>query len=114
MSKRTVWAPMPKSQRAKIFMSFDALKGLKEAIAETEKITEPRRELSQDMIEEINRTLVSLRKGQIATVVYYGCYDEGYQQITGPIAKVDAYWKLLQIGNIAIGFDEIAELYADV
>ena len=27
--------------------------------------------------------------------------------------KVDAYWKLLQIGNVAIDFEEISEIYTD-
>ena len=60
MAKKTVWAPMPPSKRAKQFAPFQALKGLNEAIANKEKIITPRRELSEDSIAEINRVLISL------------------------------------------------------
>ena len=40
-------------------------------------------------------------------------YEEEYLQLTGEVEKVDAYWKLLQIGNVAIDFDEISEIYTD-
>ena len=48
---------------------FDALKGLKEAIAEKERIPTPRRILSEDAIAEINAQLMSLKSGNVATVV---------------------------------------------
>ena len=105
---------MPPSKRAKQFMSFDALRGLKEAIAAKEKISIPKKELAEDMVREINSILVDLRKGQSVTVVYYNDYEEEYLQLTGVVEKVDSYWQLLQLGNIAIGFDEISEIYTDL
>ena len=63
------------------------------------------------MVREINSILVDLRKGQNVTVVYYNVYEEEYHQLTGAVEKVDAYWRLLQIGNIAIDFEEISEIY---
>ena len=104
---------MPPSRRAKQFMSFDALRGLKEAIAAKEKISIPKKELAEDMVREIDSILISLRKGQSVTVVYYSGYEEDYLQLTGLVEKVDSYWQLLQIGNVAIGFDEISEIYTD-
>lgn len=101
---------MPPSRRAKIFAMFDALSGLKEAIAEKERIIVPKKCLGEDMIEEINNQLVQLSKGQMVTVVYYGVYEQNYLQYTGPVVKVDAYWSILQVGNISIEFGEIAEL----
>ena len=111
--KTTARASMPPSRRAKQFVPFDALKGLKEAIAAKEKISTPKKELAEDMIREINSILVDLRKGQNVTVVYYNGYEEEYLQLTGEVEKVDAYWKLLQIGNVAIDFEEISEIYTD-
>lgn len=110
MATRVVRAPMPRSKRAKIFSSFDALSGLKEAIAAKERVTEPRRYLSDDAIAELNDTLLSLHKGQIITVIYYGIYEQVYLQLTGPVRKVDSYWHNIQIGDIAIDFSEIYEL----
>ncbi len=101
---------MPKSRRAKQFQPFDALHGLKEAIAAKERIPTPRRYLTEDMIEEINKTLNQLKKGQLITVVYYGAYEQDYLQLTGPVTTVDPYWHTLQIGSTAIDFPEILEL----
>ena len=110
MLKRRPRAPMPPSRRAKQFAPFDALKGLKEAIAAKEKRPEPRRELTDYMIEEINKILIDLRKGQLVTVVYYGSLEQEYLQITGTVTKVDPYWKTLQINNVGIDFYEIIEI----
>lgn len=105
-----VRAPMPPSRRAKIFSMFDALKGLKEALAAKEKIPEQRRELAPDAVEELNRILTSLEKGQVVTVSYYCSYEQAYMQLTGPVTRIEPYWKLLYVGNVGIDFDEIAEL----
>ena len=103
-------AKMPPSRRAKQFAPFDALVGLKEAIAAKEKRPEPKREITETMIEEINKKLLDLRKGQQVTVVYYGIYEQQYLQVTGRVAKVDPYWKTLQIDNIGIDFYEISDI----
>lgn len=76
MATKTVRAPMPRSRRAKQFMPFDALTGLREAIAAKERVIEPWRYPSEDAIAEINATLLKLHKGQIVTVVYYGIYEQ--------------------------------------
>lgn len=110
MAVKTVRAPMPRSRRAKQFMPFDALTGLREAIAAKERVIEPRRYPSEDAIAEINAKLLDLQKGQIITVVYYGDYEQRYLQLTGPVIKVDPYWHSIQIENITIDFSEIYEL----
>lgn len=114
MASKTVRAPMARSRRAKQFQPFDALRGLKEAIAAKEKIPTPRRYLSEEAIAEINAMLNTLRKGQIVTVVYYGAYEQDYLQLTGPVMKVDPYWHSIQIGHTAIDFSEIDKLFADL
>ena len=53
MATKTVRAPMPRSKRAKQFMPFDALTGLREAIAAKERVPEPRRYPSEEAIAEI-------------------------------------------------------------
>ena len=110
MARTTVRAPMPASRRAKQFAPFDALKGLKEAIAEKERIPIPRRILAEDALAELNQKISQLRKGTIVTVVYYCIYEQEYHQITGAVVSVDAYWSLLQIGNMTIDFSEIFEI----
>ena len=110
MATKTVRAPMPRSRRAKQFMTFDALRGLKEAIAAKERVIEPRRYLSEDAIAEINDKLVSLHKGEIITITYYGIYEQTYKQLTGPVKRIDVYWNSLQLGDIAIEFSEIYDI----
>ena len=66
-----VRVPMPASRRAKQFSMFDALKGLKEALAAKERQPEPRKELAQDAIEELNRTINELA---ILKIVLLRCH----------------------------------------
>ena len=63
MGSKTVRAPMSRAKRAKQFQPFDALVGLREAIAERERIIEPKRELTEDSIAEINKLLLNLQRG---------------------------------------------------
>ena len=112
VAAKVVRVPMPRSKRAAQFAMFDALKGLKEAIAAKEKQPEPRRILAEDAVAELNATLTDLTQGQIVTVVYYGSYEQAYKQLTGAVKKVDPFWKTIQIGEITIDFSEISELYA--
>lgn len=104
---KTVRAPMPTSKRAKIFQPFDALTGLREAIAARERITEPKRELAEDSIAKINKTLMELQKGQVITVVYYGMNEQNYLQLTGPVTKIDPYWSSVTVGKISLNFADI-------
>ena len=102
---------MSRGKRAAQFAMFDALKGLKEAIAQKEKQPEPRRILAEDAIAELNAALSEIHQGQLVTVVYYGCYEQSYKQLTGTVQKIDPFWKTCQIGDVLIEFSEIAELY---
>lgn len=102
--------PMSQAMRAKQFMPFKALTGLDEALAERERIIVPKKELSEHTIEELSRKLCSLEKGQIVTIVYYGMYEQNYKQLTGPVEKIDAYWKSVQLGNVQIHFSEISDI----
>lgn len=106
----SVRVPMPPSKRAKIFSMYDALKGFKEALAAKEFIPEERKFLTEERIEELNRTLLSLQRGSVITVVYYCFLEQCYRQITGPVTKIDSYWKYLQLGEVCIDLDVIYEV----
>ncbi|MBP3673020.1 MAG: YolD-like family protein [Oscillospiraceae bacterium] len=111
MAKKTVWAPMPPSKRAKQFVPFQALKGLNEAIANKERLITPRRELTEDSIAEINYVLVNLVAGSLVTAVYYCDMEQEYHQLTGYVNKVDPLCKCLQIGNVTIDFRDLSNLW---
>ena len=105
-----VRAPMPTSRRAKQFSMFDALKGFKEALAAKERQPEPRRELAQDAIEEINRTICELRTGELVTVVYYCRHQGEYCQLTGKFVKIDIHQKTIHIGVKIINSSDIFQI----
>ncbi len=99
---------MPVSDRAKQFMPFAALKGLPEALAAKEKITVPKVILSPEMAEELDRKMHLLKKGNMATVIYF--HENEYLKITGMVARIDTTCRLLQIVNTKIMFDDILDV----
>ena len=58
-----------KVSRAKQFMPFDALKGLREALAAKEHIVVPKIELSEEMLEDLDRKFSLLLPGMMVTIV---------------------------------------------
>lgn len=99
---------MPVSERAKQFMPFAALKGLPEALAEKEKIRVPKIVLSDDMAVELDRKMHCLERRKKATVVYY--FQEEYFKITGLVSRIDKTFRILQIVNTTIPFDDIVDI----
>lgn len=91
---------------------FDALKGLKEALAAKERIPEDRKLLTEDAAEELNQILTELETGTVITVVYYCTHGQCYNQLTGPVTKIDAFWHNLQLGQVCIDFEDIYEVIA--
>lgn len=109
--RTTIRPPMSIKKRAKQFAMFDALKGLKEAIGEKETQSYPKKELSEDKIDELNQKLKNLRKGDRITVEYYCEHGKTYQLISGEVERIDTYWKCIQIRNISISFSEIINIH---
>lgn len=102
-------SPMPVSDRAKQFMPFAALKGLPEALAEKERLREPRRELSEEMAARLNETLCALQKGQVVTVV---CYTgEAYTQLTGTVTAVDCTARTFRLEEQPIDMADLLHLH---
>jgi len=99
---------MPVSDRAKQFSPFAAIRGLEEALAEKEKIPVPRPEYSEEMNEKINKKLCRLKKGEHASVKYYG--NEEFLWAEGVVEKIDTVGRVLKIGDIKISFDDILNI----
>ena len=95
-------------ERAKIFMPFDALKGLRDSLKEKEKVVTKKVDLTQDDIEEISKTLSRLKKKQMVSVTYYD--GENYTKIVGLVAKIDTINKILTIVQTSIKFEDILEI----
>ena len=109
-ARTTTRVPMPIKMRAKQFAMFDALKGLTEAIAEKEQQVYPRKELSEERIAEINQYLKELNVGDYISLVYYCWYGRQYRELRGQVSRIETYWRVLQVGEISIAFNEIFDI----
>ncbi len=99
---------MDRSNRAKQFMPFDALKGFQEALREKEKIIVPKRELSEEQKEELDYQLQQIQKMDVVTVEYF--QDGEYVQVTGVVTRIDINAKSISIINTKILFEDIVSL----
>ncbi len=99
---------MNRVDRAKQFLPFDALKGLKEELEKREKETLKceKKELSEYETEQINEKLKKAN-GVNLQVEYYK--NGEYVKIEG-IAKVNYSLKYLSIADEKIFFDDVSDI----
>ena len=102
---------MTVADRAKQFAPFSALTGLTETLAKKEKIVVPHPELSEESLEELDRRMSTVKKGDMITVIYY--FKGECIKISGMVAKVEHTLRILQIVNTKIPFDDILEIETD-
>lgn len=93
---------MPIADRAAQFSPFAALAGYEEAVEETARQTEKRRELDEDEKERLNRQLRRLiqQRDRVSLRILYFCPDhkkEGgeYRTAVGRVGKVDENRRVL-------------------
>lgn len=110
---------MPMIDRAAQFSPFAALTGYDAAIVETARLTDTKRDLSEEQKENISKRLHSLQsrlKTDPGVTVTYFVPDSrkaggAYRTITGTAKKVDEYSGVLEMSNgITIPFDDILSL----
>ena len=98
---------MDRSERAKQFAPFDALRGLREALEEKEREHERRekRMRTEEETEALERVLPLLARGKRAEVLFY----EGgfYLQARGAIEEVDLVRRILRIGDGVLSFEDV-------
>lgn len=97
-----------KSDRARIFMPFDALKGYKEAIQEKQKIVVDKKELSEDDAVSLSRKLSNVKVGNMIKVTYY--HEGEYIMIEGMVSKIKIEERELMIVKTKIKFDDIINI----
>ena len=111
--------PMPMEDRAAQFSPFAALTGYGAAIAETARLTEERRELTEEEKLRISEKLTALQEREktapSATVVYFepdGRKQGGaYRTLTAAVAKVDPLRYILEMkSGERIPFEEILSI----
>ena len=110
---------MPMIDRAAQFVPFAALTGYDAAIAETARLTDTKRELSEEQKGAIGKQLLSLQarlKTAPQVSVTYFVSDSrkaggAYKTISGEAKKVDETLGILEMRNgTAIPFDDIIHL----
>lgn len=100
--------PNNKSKRAKLFLPFDALKGLQEALREQERVIVPKKSLSIDTKEHLSKTISLIKKGDIVEIV---CYDnDEYVSIKGIVSFIDFDFKSITVVTNKIYFDDIIDI----
>ena len=99
---------MSRLQRAKQFMPFAALKGFEALLATVARPKEARVELSEDQLEELNRTIQSVVEGDFVRVLYYTGYC--YTELVGTIEAIGKPVHSLSIEGVAISFKDIKEI----
>ena len=91
--------PMPIHDRAAQFSPFAALVGYDDAVAETARLTDRRREISEEELRELNEAVASLSEciatRPLVTVDYFipDARKEGgrYESKTGNLRTIDTY-----------------------
>jgi len=98
-----------RADRAKLFVPFDALKGLQEILREKEKEVEERKELSEESLMELQEELNKVEIGSSVFIKYYK--NKKYIDITGIITKINFVKKKIIINeDIIINMCDIIEL----
>ena len=98
---------MSVSERAKIFAPFDALKGFREMLKEEERVKEVKKELSQDMIDDLDNVINSLKLGMMIEVIFYDSKVESYKSLIGVFTKIDVIYKKLVVVKTRINIEDI-------
>ena len=106
---------MNREERAKQFMPFDALKGLREELSARERaaLRRDRRELFEEEAERLSASLLVLTRGKAIGVQFY---DNGYDRsVSGEVLAVDTVFSRLSLlcdgERLVISFGDIYRLF---
>ena len=98
-------------EREKIFMPFDALKGLRDALEQKEHQKEAKVDICEEKQMELSQTLQNLKKRDFVTVTFYE--DFKYKKLYGQIDGIDFPYKVLNLGGKKIDFDAILDILVE-
>lgn len=95
-------------ERAKQFMPFDALKGFKEALKEKEKVSVNKKDLSEDIKEELSEQINLIEIGDKIKIVHYK--NKQYNIDVGYVKEINKIQKFIIVNNTKIFFDNIFKI----
>lgn len=102
---------LEKANRAKQFASFDAVKGLREALRQKERVIVSKVDLSEDQKVEIDRKLHQIKLNDIITIIYFN--NGEYLKLTGMVSYFSSSSRTLQIINTRLNFDDIYDIQGE-
>ena len=97
--------PRRHADRAAQFMPFAALTGYYDLVRERERVSEPRREPSEEEAARISAELAAVRKGQLVRVTHYE--RDAYVTTEGIVTRIDLAARELTVVRRRIRFDDI-------
>ena len=95
--------------RAKQFLPFEALNGLNNALKEKEKILVEKKELSEEVQEELSRKINSLEIGDKIKVVHYK--NKQYKIDCGHLKQINRIQRFIIVDKIKISIENIFRIY---
>lgn len=103
-------AAMNRSDRAKQFMPFDALTGLRAALKRKEAEHEalPRPDHGEETAEKINAVLNAVNRGDRVRVVSY--VSGAAVETVGEVEATDTVSKRLKLKNLSVAFADIYDI----
>ena len=99
---------MDRKDRAKQFMPFDTLKGLKDALSEKEIEYEERKELSDDKLRELENEFNKINIGSKIKIKYYK--NKQYVEEIGVVTKIDYIKKKIKLNEELINLSDILNI----
>ena len=98
-----------RTNRAKQFLPFDALKGLQEALREKEIQYEDRKELSEETLTNLDKKFNRIEIGNYIEIRYYK--NRQYVIMNGTVTKIDFIKSKIQINeNKNINISDIIDI----
>jgi len=101
---------MTRKERAKQFMAFDAMKGLKEALLEREERHSrvEKHGVSEEVQQKISGVLTEADRGMRVWVSHY--FNFHNVESEGVITRIDKIYRVLCLGDLKIYFDNIYDM----
>lgn len=97
-----------KEEQARQFLPFNALTGYYRMILERQRVSEPKKELSEDETEALSEKLKNLQRHDLVSVTYYD--KDAYITKTGLITDIDLTFRTLTVVKTKIAFQDIFDV----
>lgn len=105
-----VHSARPHPDRARQFMPFAALKGYHELARERERVSEPKRLMTEERATELSVIISRLSKGDMISVTHYE--DGHYADTCGVVTEINETTRSLRVVKKPIDFDTIFSIDA--